>query len=243
MTSRTNRPPDIPELRLALTRAADEQRSAERSHKDNATTRAPFERSRRRTLAFGTAVAAAAMSIAGAITVLALNSTQPAGAATIVDGPPVPVRMISQALTKDARVKGALRNARSIALPGGRGFLFIGPSGWCLSQPDPESNHPETEYGLGCVSTNVADQRGISQAMIGKHRAYYVAVIPKTVHPPVAVAADGTRTALQTRNGVVRAEFAERVTLYEYDRAGGESEHIIQPQSTLTPGGVSKGRK
>ncbi len=108
---------------------------------------------------------------------------------------------------------------RAWSVPALKGHVYLERRGddWCLSAPDPVSQMPDIERGMGC---NAGDYG----ASLSIGRNYAAVILDDTVKHPVLKRADGKRTTLTPDEGgliaLANVPQGASITLYNADGKG-----------------------
>jgi hypothetical protein len=171
---------------------------------------------------------AAVAAIVGIVAASSTSQTQSAFGAAILRTDPVDIssRPETAGLRRRVGPTADLEHAWAAPALGGTAYLLRGADTWCVSAPDPATDRPDIERGVGCTDDQTFKRIGISIA-IGRN---FIAMIPDGVrHPVLRRPGAGERVLTASAHGVVVAPDlpnGSAVTLY--DTHGGHRVHTIQ---------------
>lgn len=194
---------------------------------------APSPPPRHRWAARVAAPAMACVALAGTVLIFAAagddRTPRAYGKPPILRTAPVEAAQVIRALTDSGTAKSAfagdvrLTEVRLVTGFGqAKSYLVTGPSGWCLTLPNPESNEnppvdPLKSGGVTCIPTNLVYKYGIS----GVNGGNLAAALPEFAKHPTLKSPDGTIKELEPSDqGVVVATDVEPgsvLTLYAED--------------------------
>lgn len=128
--------------------------------------------------------------------VVSVLAVLPTSADRAYGKPPALLSATSLVVGANTRVRDAAASAptteqldRAWSVPafGGTAYLLHGDATWCLSAPDPASDHPNVERGYSCSDSAEFGRIGISLT-IGSN---YIAVVREGVRAPTLQTPDG----------------------------------------------------